>query len=134
MAKGGPPAAMELFLRWVAGDEAFESLDDELRIRMLGNGEVFFGLELEDVMSYLPTTEQLAQVKQPCVVAAGVENRDPSTTRHWFYEASQWFASQLGATFIETPGAHVPQLTHPRALAELIRPILRKLTESGPSS
>jgi pimeloyl-ACP methyl ester carboxylesterase len=134
MAKGGPPAAMESFLRWVAGDDAFESLDDELRTRMLGNGEVFFGLELEAVLRYLPTTEQLAQIELPCVVAGGVENRDPSAPRHWFNEASRWFADQFGATFIDTPGGHVPQFTHARALAEAIRPLLRKLSESRSSS
>jgi pimeloyl-ACP methyl ester carboxylesterase len=133
MTKGGPPAAMELFIRSVAGDETFESLDDELRARMLGNAEVFFDLELADVMGYLPASEQLAQVQLPCVVASGVDNRDPAASGHWFYEASRWLASQLGATFIETPGGHAPQATHARALAEVLRPILRKLPESHTS-
>jgi pimeloyl-ACP methyl ester carboxylesterase len=130
MAKGGPPMATELFLRWVAGDETFESFDPELRDRMLGNGEVFFGLELEGVMAYLPTPEELAEVRLPCVVAAGVDNRDPAATHHWLYEASEWLADGLHAPFIETPGAHVPQATHPRALAETLRPILGKLAVS----
>ncbi|GAA4705369.1 alpha/beta hydrolase [Pseudonocardia yuanmonensis] len=130
MAEGGPPAAMERFLRWVLGDEAFESLDDELRARMLGNAEVFFGLELPDVMSYLPTEEELAEVRVPCVVAAGKDNSDPAAKHHWFSEAGRWLADRLDAPFLETPGAHVPQVTHPRALAEVLRPILRKPPES----
>jgi pimeloyl-ACP methyl ester carboxylesterase len=130
MSKGGPPMATELFLRWVAGDETFESLDPELRDRMLGNGEVLFGLELEGVMAYLPAPEQLAEVGLPCVVAAGADNRDPAATHHWFYEASQWLADGLRAPLVETPGAHVPQATHPRALAETLRPILGKLAAS----
>lgn len=131
MAQGGPPAAMEKFIRWVAGDEMFESLDDDLRTRMLGNGEVFFGLELADVMSYLPGEEELAEVRVPCVVAAGADNCDPASQHHWFCEASRWFADQLDAPFLETPGAHVPQMSHPRALAEVLRPILRKPPESA---
>jgi len=127
MAKGGPPAALELFLRWVAGDETFDSLDPELRTRMLNNGEVFL-VELEAAMAYLPTAEQLAQVQLPCVVAAGADNRDPGAPLHWLYEASQWLASQLNASFVETPDAHVPQTTRPLALAETLRPILHKLT------
>jgi hypothetical protein len=71
MAKGGPLMATELFLRWVAGDETFESLDPELRDRMLGNGEVLFSLETEGINAYLPAPEQLAEVGLPCVVAAG---------------------------------------------------------------
>ncbi len=130
MAKGGPPMATELFLRWVAGDEAFESLDPALRDRMLGNGEVLFGLELEGMNAYLPAPEQLAEVRLPCVVAAGADNRDPAATHHWFYEASRWLADGLRAPLVETPGAHVPQATHPRALAETLRPILGKLAAS----
>jgi hypothetical protein len=131
MAEGGPPVAMERFIRWVAGDEAFESFDDELRTRMLGNAEVFFGLELSDVMSYLPSEGQLAEMRLPCVVAAGVDDCDPAAQHHWLCEASRWLADRLDAPFIETPGAHVPQATHPRALAEVLRPILRKPPESG---
>jgi hypothetical protein len=41
-----------------------------------------------------------------------------------------WFAGQLGATFIETPGGHVPQVTHAPAFAEALRPLLHKLPES----
>jgi pimeloyl-ACP methyl ester carboxylesterase len=131
MAKGGPRKATELFLRWVGGDEAFESLDAELRDRMLGNGEVLFGLE-SDALNYAPTPEQLAEVSLPCVVASGVDNRDPAATHHWFYEASKWLADRLHAPLVETPGAHVPQATHPRALAETLRPILGKLAASPP--
>jgi pimeloyl-ACP methyl ester carboxylesterase len=130
MAKGGPRMATELFLRWVAGDETFESLDPELRDRMLGNGEVLFGLELEGVTAYLPTLEQLAGVRLPCVVVVGADNRDPAAKHYWFYEASKWLADGLRAPLIETPGAHVPQATHPRALAETLRPILGKLVAS----
>jgi pimeloyl-ACP methyl ester carboxylesterase len=36
MAQGGPPVAMEKFIRWVAGDEVVESLDGVLRSRLLG--------------------------------------------------------------------------------------------------
>jgi pimeloyl-ACP methyl ester carboxylesterase len=130
MAKGGPPMAMEMFLRWVAGDETFESFDPDLRARMLGNSDLFFNLELEGAMAYLPAPEELAQVRMPCVAAAGSENRDPATTHHWLYEASQWLADGLRAPFVETPGAHVPQATHPHALAETLRPMLRKLVAS----
>jgi pimeloyl-ACP methyl ester carboxylesterase len=131
MAEGGPPRATELFLRHFVGDEVYESLDPDDRDRMLGNGEVLFGIELERIMSYLPTAEQLAGVEVPCVVAAGVDNRDPATPLHWLYEASRWLASSLGARSIETPGAHVPQASHPRAFVETLRPILADLAASS---
>jgi pimeloyl-ACP methyl ester carboxylesterase len=128
MEEGGPRTAMERFLRFVVGDEVFESFDPDLRDRMLGNGEVFFGLELEPVVSYLPTPEQLGEVRVPCVMAAGADNCDPAGKLHWFYEASEWAASRVEAPFIETPGAHVPQQSHPDNLVEVLRPLLGKLT------
>ena len=70
MAKGGPPMATELFLRWIAGDKTFEALDPELRDRMLGNGEVLFGLELEGVMS-LPSLARTARQGKAAVCCRG---------------------------------------------------------------
>ncbi|MDN5852172.1 MAG: alpha/beta hydrolase [Actinomycetia bacterium] len=128
MAAGGPPLAVERFLRYVGGDVAFESCDPAMRTRMLGNGETMFGIEMEGIFAYLPTSEQLARVQLPCVVAAGVDNRDPAAAHHWMYEASRWLARELNASFVETPGAHMPQFTHPQALAEMLRPLIDKMS------
>lgn len=130
MAEGGPSRAVERFLRHVGGDRVYQSLDPEMRTRMLGNGETMFGIEMEGIFAYMPTSEQLAHVRVPCAVVAGVDNRDPAATHHWMYEASQWLANKLGALFLETPGAHMPQATHPRALAEVLRPLIHQLPKS----
>lgn len=37
MARGGPPAAMELFLRFACGDQVFDALDPQLRSRVLAD-------------------------------------------------------------------------------------------------
>ncbi|WP_328301951.1 alpha/beta fold hydrolase [Actinomycetospora sp. NBC_00405] len=131
MAEGGPPRATELFLRWVSGDEVYESFDADLRTRMLGNGEVLFGIELEPILSYKPTAEQIAGVHVPCVVASGAENRDPSAPRHWFWEASEGIAERLRVPVVEAPGSHVPQASHPRELVATLRPILARLATSS---
>lgn len=128
MAAGGPPAAMELFLRWACADEVFESLDPELRTRVRGNAEVFFGIEMASAVAYQPGVDQLGRVDVPCVVMAGRDTRDPSANLHWMYETSQWLAAGLGTTVVETPGAHVPMMSHPHALVEILRPILDKLS------
>ena len=128
MVKGGFPAVMELFLRGVAGAETFASLDPQLRERLLLNGDVFFGLEMAALLGYLPAPGQLGQVRLPCVVTAGADNRDPAAASHWRYEASQWLAAQLGTSLVEMPGAHMPYLTQPEAFAAHLRPLLDKLT------
>lgn len=131
MAQGGPSRATELFLRWVVGDEIYEAFEPDLRDRMLGNGEILLGVEIQPIMSYLPTIEELASVRVPCVVASGADNRDPASPRHWFWEASQWLADGLGVSVLETPGAHVPQASHPQAFVEMLRPILERLSASA---
>lgn len=128
MAAGGPPSAIEVFLRWACGPEVFDSLDAGLRARLRTNGEVLFGHEFAGVLAYQPTREQLAAVELPCTVMAGVENRDPHAALHWLYEASQWLAAGLGTELVETPGAHVPMLSNPQAFVEILRPILGKLS------
>ena len=130
MAEGGPRLAMERFLRFADGDEVYESFDPEFRARMLGDGEVAF-LEMEPILRYLPTPEQLASIEIPCAVVAGADNRDPATPLHWLHAAAQWTADGLGAPLVETPGAHLPQATHLPALVETLRPILADLAASS---
>ena len=70
MARGGPRAAMGLFLRWVAGDEVYESLDPQLRERLLGNAGVLFGIEMAPFLAYEPAPGQLAAIQVPRTVTA----------------------------------------------------------------
>jgi hypothetical protein len=82
MATGGPPMATELFLRWVAGDETFESLDPDFRDRMLNNGEVLFGLELESVIAdNREHTARNRDVDAAQVVPVGSADPQPSALR-----------------------------------------------------
>src|SRR4029077_3445138 len=71
MARGGPRAAMELTLRSVAGDEDYESLDPQLRERLLGNAEVLFGIEMAPFIAYDPAPGELAAIRVPRAVTAG---------------------------------------------------------------
>lgn len=124
MAAGGPAATMDLFLRYVAPDEVIDSLDPELLDRMLGNGEVFFTVELPGQSDYLPDEGRLPEVTVPCLVTAGIDNRDPTSPIHYLYESPRWLAERLGTRLVELPGGHVPQLTHPRDYVEALRPTL----------
>lgn len=128
MAAGGPRVAVERFQRWVAGDDAYEAFDPAFRERLLGDGEVLFGVELGPALSYQPTDQQLAEVRVPCAVTVGADNRDPASDGHWLAESSAWLAGRLGAPVAETPGGHVPHLTHAAAYVAVLRPML---TPSG---
>lgn len=124
MTAGGPRGAVEVFQRWVAGDDAYDSFAPDFRARLLGDGEVLFGVEVGPALSYLPAERDLADLGIPCAVTSGADNRDPAATHHWLFECSRWLAGRLGVSVVETPGGHVPQLTHSSAFADLLRPVV----------
>ena len=119
---GGPRAAMELFLRWAAGDDNFERLEAGLRERMLANADVFFSVELEAFGSYAADTVALRASGIPVRVMAGVESAGL-----FYYEAAEWLVAQLGTSLQELPGAHVPYLDHVEETAAAISAFARDL-------
>jgi hypothetical protein len=119
---------MELTLRSVAGDEVYESLDPQLRERLLGNAEVLFGIEMAPYLAYEPTPGQLATIRVPRAVTAGAGNRDITAAGHWRYQAAQWLAAHLQTTVIELPGVHMGYLGQPEHFATAPRPTLDRHT------
>ena len=128
MAAGGPPAAMESFLRWAAGDATFEAIDPADRDRWLGNGEVFLGVEMASIMAYAPVVEAIAHAQARIVAAASSASRDPASPHHFLYQAAAWLARQVDADLLEVPGGHMTYLTDPAAVAESLRPPLGDLS------
>ena len=128
MARGGPRAAMELYLRGVAGDEVYESLDPQLRDRLLGNAEVLFGIEMAPYLAYDPAPGQLAAIRVPRAVTAGAGNRDIAAAGHWRYQVAQRLADRFQTTVIDLPGAHMGYLGQPGHFATALRPILDRHT------
>jgi pimeloyl-ACP methyl ester carboxylesterase len=128
MAAGGPPAAMESFLRWAAADATFEAVDPTDRDRWLGNGAVFFGVELAPIMAYAPSLQAIADAEVPIVAAASHDSRDPASRHHFLYQAAAWLAHQVDADLLVLPGGHMAYLTQPAAVAESLRPLLADLS------
>jgi hypothetical protein len=106
MARGGGPVAVECFLRWACGDEAFETHETrnaELVGRCVGNSEVLFGSELPALAAYLPDPAELGAMRVPRVVTAGAEHADRASDGYWYHEAAEWLATRLGTPLLETP-------------------------------
>jgi pimeloyl-ACP methyl ester carboxylesterase len=122
MAKGGPRAAVEAFVRFAAGDENFEKLNPELRGRMLGNGETLFGTEFGAFESYRPDDATLATVEAPVQVMVGTDSAP------FFGEAAQWLAARLGVEVRTLPGGHAPYFDRPEEMAKEIQPFLRRMS------
>ena len=121
--KGGPPAAVEAFVRSYVDEKTFENLDPDLRERMMGNGEVLFAVEFEPLTAYHPDEDGLTGAEVPVRVMVST-NSFP-----YFSETAQWLAERLDAEVDEVPGGHAPYLDRPEDVAEAIQPLLSKLTE-----
>ena len=124
-ASGGLRVATERFIRWAGTDGVFEAMEHDLRERLLGNGEVFFDLELSLFSSYAPDVEVIRRARVPTLVAAGIESRGKFVAAG----CAEWLAGQLECDVIWMPGYHAPYW-HPgqsKAFAEALRPSLRAL-------
>ncbi len=119
----GPRGAMEVLLRTVVGDANFESRDPTFRERLLGNGEVYFSIEMEAFDAYMPDADDLARVMVPIRVVAGIDD----VLGGCFRESAAWVAKQSGTTVHDFPGGHTPYVDHPEEMARLLRPFLREV-------
>jgi pimeloyl-ACP methyl ester carboxylesterase len=122
MAAGGPPAALERFLRFVAGDANWERLEPSVRQRMLASADTYFGVESGAFDTYLPSDEALGAIDLPIQLLVS----DGSLPA--FSEAGGRLAGLLGVEVMRTPGTHFPYLDHPDELAEVVRPFLRRIS------
>jgi pimeloyl-ACP methyl ester carboxylesterase len=124
MASGGSPAAVESFLRFVAGDANWEHLEHDLRERMRANGETLFGIEMGKFEPYRPDDATLAAIPVPVQVLVSEESPP------FFTEVATWLARRLGVELARTPGTHTPQFDNPEELVRTIRPFLRELKDT----
>ena len=121
METGGPPAVIERFWRWVAGDSGWEHLEPSLRQRMLATADTFCDIERGTYEAYRPDDDTLAAITTPVVVLAGVHSPP------FRLEIARWLAARLGVQVLPAPDAHTPYVDHQRELAQTLRPLLRQL-------
>jgi pimeloyl-ACP methyl ester carboxylesterase len=120
MKRGGPPAAVEAFVRSVAGD-AFDAIPADVRERMMGNGETLFGGELEPFVSWRPDEQALAGLRFPVKLLVGEQ------TTPLFAAAAAWLAERLRTKVGTLPGGHTPYFDRPDVVAQTLRPLLREV-------
>ena len=125
MAAGGPRAALEAFIRHIAGDAVFEGADPIARERSLTNADLLFEVEMSNLLGYAPDPAALAASRVRVLAAAGIESKDHPILRYG-YEASAWLARTLGVPLTELSGAHVPYVDRPQVFVDEIRPLLHE--------
>ena len=121
MARGGPRAVVEAFLRHFAGSDNFDRLDPDLRARMLGNAETFLGAELDAFIAYKPEPAALVASKIPMRVGIGTTSVPDATG------GAHWLADLLGVQPVVFVGGHAPYLDDADRFVRTLRPVLREL-------
>lgn len=125
MSKGGPRAAMEAFVAFVAG-ESIRPLPQSVIERMLSNGEVFFGLEFGTFESWRPDEQRLRALSIPVRLLVGEESPP------FFGEASSWIVKRVGGDLVRTPGGHVGMIDKSHDFAEVVRSLIQSMTRPRP--
>ena len=103
MAAGGPPKALEFAItRLVTGGAAlWDAFDAQMRERVLGNAEVFFGIEYPALQAFVPDTDKLVAVTVPVHAAYGEETGSAPS--------AEWLSETTGGPLHVFPGAHAPR-------------------------
>ena len=125
LAERDPRAAMEVLVRHYTSDEAFESLDQDRRERVLANGANFFGNELEAFARYVPEIERIRATGVPIRVLASRDSPEEVQI------GCAWLGERLGLRTEYVSGHHAPYVQHPEVFAEELRPLLRELSVPG---
>lgn len=121
MAAGGPPAAVERFWCYVAGEDGWDRLAPALRQRLRVAAGTLFEVELGTYELYLPGDEALAAISPVFLLVS--ENGLP-----FWAEIAVRFGQRLGVDVATTPGTHAAYHEHPRELADIVRPFLREVS------
>ena len=122
MAAGGPPAAVERFWCYVAGDDGWSRLSPALRERLRATAGTLFEVELGTYELYLPSEQALAALSAPVRLLISEDGLPFSP------EITGQLGQRLGVDVTTIPGTHAAYHDHPRELAESIRPFLREVS------
>ena len=122
MEAGGPPAGVERFWCYMAGDDGWDRLAPALRERLRATAGTLLGVELGTYELYLPDEQALAALSAPVRVLVS-EGGLPV-----FAEIAGRLGKRLGVDVTTTPGTHAAYHEHPQELADLIRPFLREVS------
>ena len=107
MPVGGPPAAVERFWRYVAGDDGWDRLAPALRERLRATAGTLFGVELGTYELYLTSDEALAAIDVPVLLL--VSENGP----FFFAQIADRFARRLSVDVATIPGTHATYHEHP---------------------
>ena len=122
MQAGGPPAAVERFWGYVAGEAGWNRLDPALRERLRATASTLFGVELGTYELYMPDDQTLTSLAAPVRLLVSEDSLP------FIAEIAGRFGRRLGVEVTATPGGHDAYHEYPAELAAAVRPFLGEVS------
>jgi pimeloyl-ACP methyl ester carboxylesterase len=118
----GPRGAIEALMRYLNDDRVLAVIPPDVLERMLGNAETILTVESPGFAAWKPTSEDLAGLRAPVALMIARE------TLPVYRQVVDWLARQLDVEPITVPGRHGFYYYRPQALADALRPLVRRFT------
>jgi pimeloyl-ACP methyl ester carboxylesterase len=122
MEAGGPPAAVERFWCYVAGEAGWNRLAPALRERLRATSSTFIGVELGTYELYMPDDQTLTSLAAPVRLLVSEDSLP------FLAEIAGRFGHRLGVEVATTPGGHDAYHEYPEELAAAVRPFLGEVS------
>ena len=122
MEAGGPPAAVERFWCYVAGEAGWNRLAPALRDRLRATASTLFEVELGTYELYMPDDQTLASLAAPVRLLVSEDSLP------FFAEIAGRFGKRLGVEVATTPGRHDAYHEYPDEFAAAVRPFLKEVS------
>ena len=122
MRGGGPPAAVERFWGYVAGEAGWNRLDPALRERLRATAGTLFGVELGTYELYMPDDQTLTSLAAPVRLLVSEDSLP------FLAEIAGRFGQRLGVEVTTTRGGHDAYHEYPEELAAAVRPFLGEVS------
>jgi pimeloyl-ACP methyl ester carboxylesterase len=122
MRTTGARGAVEALLCYLNDESVLAAIPSDVLERMLANADTILGIESPGFAGWQPRPEDLTRLKVPVMLMIASE------TLPVYGQVMEWLAHQLKVEPITVPGRHGFYYYRPQDLADVLRPILRRLS------
>jgi len=120
----GPRGAILALMRFLNDEGVFAAIPSDVLERMLGNADTILNIEGPGFAGWRPKLEDLKTLHIPITLLVADD------TLPVYKEVTRWLAEQLHIDPVTVPGRHGFYYYRPQDLADVLRPILRRLEHS----
>jgi len=120
----GPRGAIAALMRFLNDDGVFAAIPPDVLERMLGNADTILNVEAPGFAGWRPKIEDLKTLQGPVTLLVAAD------TLPAYKQVTRWLAEQLHIEPVTVPGRHGFYYYRPQDLADVLRPILRRLAQT----